>query len=166
VEINTTRFGMVEINEKSVIVFPSGLPGFADLSKFAIVKCEQTEPIQWLQSMEDMDISIPIINPFLIKEDYEIEVSDDELDIIDSHSEEEMIVLNIMVLPEELSKMTVNLMAPILINVKEMLGVQIMMDYKPLPLRYPAFEALMKYYNENIGPKEVEQDAGVDAKSK
>jgi hypothetical protein len=62
--------------------------------------------------------------------------------------------------------MTVNLMAPILINVKEMLGVQIMMDYKPLPLRYPAFEALMKYYNENIGPKEVEQDAGVDAKSK
>jgi flagellar assembly factor FliW len=157
----------VDINEKSVITFPSGLPGFADLATFAIVKCEQTEPIQWLQSMEDMDISIPIINPFLIKKDYEIEVSDDELDIIESQSEEEMIVLNIMVLPEDLSKMTVNLMAPILINANEMLGVQIMMDYKPLPLRYAAFDSLMKYYNNtNVASKEVEQDASADAEGK
>jgi len=166
VEINTTRFGSVEINEESVITFSGGLPGFTSLSEFAIVRCEQTEPIQWLQSMEDMDISIPIINPFLIKDDYEIEVSDDELDIIDSHDEEEMIVLNIMVLPEDLPKMTVNLMAPILINVKKMLGVQIMMDYKPLPLRYPAFDALMKYYNDNTEPEEVKQDAGADAEGK
>lgn len=163
-EINSARFGNVEINESSIITFPDKLPGFNDLSKFAIIKCEQTEPIQWLQSMEDMDISIPIINPFVIKSDYEIEVNDDELDLIKSRNEEEMIVLNIMVLPEDLTNMTVNLMAPLLINVNEMLGTQIMMDYKPLPIRYPAFDALMKYYQNQT--EEVGTDAGTDKEGK
>jgi hypothetical protein len=45
-----------------------------------------------------------------------------------------------------------------------MLGIQIMMDYKPLPIRYDAFDALMKYYQEDA--KEVEPDAGADTESK
>ena len=162
-EINSARFGTIEIDEQSIITFPGGLPGFADLFKYTIIRCDQTEPIQWLQSVEDAYISVPIINPFIIKPEYEIEVNDDELDIINTHSEEDMIVLNVMVLPEELPKMTVNLMAPLLINVKEMLGTQVMMDYKPLPIRYPAFDSLMKYYK-NL-TEEVDRDAGSDAKS-
>lgn len=163
-EIISSRFGTVDINETSIITFPGGLPGFDDLIKFAIIRCDQTEPIQWLQSVEDADVSLPIINPFIIKQDYEIEVNDDELDMIKTHSEEDMIVLNIMVLPEDLDKMTVNLMAPVLINVKEMLGTQVMMDYKPLPIRYPAFDALMKYYRDL--EKEVGASVGSDAEGK
>ena len=160
-EIKSTRFGEIVINDESIIHFPEGLPGFNNLLRFTIIRCDQTDPIQWLQSIEDADVSLPIINPFIIKEDYEIEVNDDELDIIDTHSEEDMIVLNIMVLTEDLSKMTVNLMAPILINVKAMLGTQVMMDYKPIPIKYPAYDALMEYYKTNAG--EVEQDAGSNA---
>lgn len=162
-EINSARFGTVEINEQSIITFPNGLPGFKDLTRFAIIRCEQTEPIQWLQSIDEADISIPIINPFVIKPDYEIEVNDDELDIIKTHKEEDLIVLNVMVLPEELEKMTVNLMAPLLINIKEMIGSQVMMDNKPLSIRHPVFESLMEYYK-NV--EEVGQDACTDKKNK
>ncbi len=161
----STRFGDIEIDDNSIITFPYGLPGFSDLLKFTIISCDQTEPIRWLQSIDNEDVSIPIINPFIIKGDYEIEVNDDELDVINTHSEEDMIVLNIMVLPEELDKMTVNLMAPLLINVKEMLGTQIMMDYKPIPIKYPAYDSLMTYYK-NILTEEVGQNAGSDAKGK
>ena len=166
-EINSSRFGAVEINERSIIVFPDCLPGFDNLHQYAIIRCDQTEPIQWLQSVDDADISIPVINPFLIKSDYEIEVNDDELDHIKTHSEENMIVLCIMVLPDDLSKMTINLMAPLLINVDEMLGIQIMMDYKPLPLRFEAFDALMEYYNNRDENAEGRNgDAGADTESK
>ncbi len=161
-EIKSVRFGQVEINADSIITFEGGLPGFKELTRFAIIRCDQTEPIQWLQSIEDELISIPIINPFTIMPDYEIEVNDDELDTINTHHEEDLIVLNIMVLPEDLSKMTVNLMAPLLINTKEMLGAQIMMDYKALPISYPAFEPLMNYYKEMEG----NADAGIDAQNK
>ncbi len=163
-EVASSRFGSIDINEQSIISFPGGLPGFANLNQFTIIRCDQTDPIQWLQSVEDANISLPIINPFVIKPEYEIEVNDDELEIIKTHSEEDMIVLNIMVLPEDLSKMTVNLMAPLLVNVKDMLGTQVMMDYKPLPIKYPAFDALMKYYK-SIG-KEDGADAGFDAEGK
>lgn len=163
----STRFGDIEIDDNSIITFPYGLPGFSELIRFTIISCDQTEPIRWLQSIEDADVSIPIINPFIIKPDYEIEVNDDELDVIKTHSEEDMIVLNIMVLPEELSKMTVNLMAPLLINVKDMLGTQTMMDYKPIPIKYPAYDALMEYYKGIItDTEEVGLDAGSDAEGK
>ena len=147
-QIKSDKFGLVEINESSVIDFPGGIPGFTDLSKFAIVKCEQTEPIQWFQSVEDGHVTLPVINPFLIKSDYNIEINDDELDLIRTHNEEDLLVYNVMVLPEDLRQMTINLMAPILINIKDMIGCQVLMDHKDIPLKYPAYDALMEYHKD------------------
>lgn len=161
--LNSSRFGEIEINDASVITFPGGLPGLEGLEKYAIIRCEQTEPIQWLQSVEDMDLALPIVNPFIINPHYEVEVDDSELEYIKSDKEEDLIVMNIMVVPDQLTDMTVNLLAPILINTKDMLGTQVMMDYKSFSIAYPAFEALAKYYE-----KEGEEaaDAGAVEKSK
>lgn len=161
--LNSTRFGEIEINDASIITFPGGLPGLEGLEKYAIIRCEQTEPIQWLQSVEEMDLALPIINPFIVNPSYEVEVDDSELEFIKSDQEEDLIVMNIMVLPEQLSDMTVNLMAPILINTKDMLGTQVMMDYKSFSIAYPAFEALVKYYEQE---NEEAADAGAVEKSK
>lgn len=156
-QINSLRFGEISISDDSIINFPGGLPGLDELERYAIVRCEPTEPIQWLQSIDDTDISIPIINPFLIKEDYEIEVDDSELDFIGTHEESDLLVVNIMVVPDELDKMTVNLLAPLLINLKEMTGAQVMMDHKEYEISYPAFDAIVKYYEKE---GEVTADAG------
>ncbi|MBC5646766.1 flagellar assembly protein FliW [Christensenella tenuis] len=160
-KIESTRFGEIEINENSIIRFVGGLPGFEELDRYAIIRCDQTEPIQWLQSLDDKDIAIPIVNPFILKPDYEIEVDDDDLDLIETHKEEDLVVLSIMVIPEDITKMTANLMAPLLINIKEMVGAQMMMDYKTLPIRFPAFEALQKYYHQEEG---VDSSVGIDEK--
>lgn len=145
-KIQSVRFGTIEINDQSIISFDGGLPGLEGLEKYAIIRCDQTEPIQWLQSVDKQDVSIPIINPFLLEPEYEIEVDDSELDLIHTHNEEELVVLCILVIPDDLTRMTINLMAPLLINIKEMLGAQVMMDYKALPISEPAFEALTEYY--------------------
>ncbi len=160
-KIQSTRFGEIDINQQSVITFPGGLPGLEALIKYAIIRCNQTDPIQWLQSLDDPDVSIPIVNPFVLKPDYELIVEDDELDLIQTHEEEDLVVLNIMVLPEDLTKMTMNLMAPLLINMSKMIGAQIMMDHKTLPVKYPAYEALLDYYKKG----EVDADAGIDEKT-
>ncbi len=162
-QILSDRFGPVEIDSESVIDFPEGIPGFDHLSKFAVVKCMQTEPIQWLQSVEDGHVTLPVINPFLIRPDYNIEISDEELDIIGTRSEEDLIVLSVMVLPEDLHDMTVNLMAPIVINIRDMNGCQVMMDNRDVPLRLPAFEPLMEYYK---NAEEVDGFAGFDEKDR
>lgn len=161
-KIESARFGTIEINDQSIISFAGGLPGLEGLDQYAIVRCDQTEPIQWLQSVDDQDISIPIINPFLLMPEYEIEVDDSELELIGTHKEEDLVVLSILVIPDDLTKMTINLMAPLLINIREMLGAQVMMDYKTLPISEPVFDALMEYYKKE---GEVGTNAGSVEKS-
>ncbi|WP_066683523.1 flagellar assembly protein FliW [Christensenella intestinihominis] len=162
-KIQSARFGIIEINDQSIISFDGGLPGLEGLEKYAIIRCDQTDPIQWLQSVDNQDVSIPIINPFLLKPDYEIEIDDSELDLIQTHSEEDLVVLCIMVIPDDLTKMTINLMAPLLVNIRKMIGAQIMMDYITLPISEPAFDALIEYYKKE---GEVAADAGSVEKSK
>ncbi len=162
-QIVSDKFGPVDIDDESVIRFPDGIPGFDHLRKFAVVKCLQTEPIQWFQSVEEGHVALPVINPFLIKPDYSVEIADKDLDVIQTRSDEDLIVLSVMVLPEDLHQMTVNLMAPIVINIKDMIGCQVIMDREDVPLRIPAFDLLIQYYK-NV--EEVDDCVGFDEKDR
>lgn len=159
--IETYRFGRVTIDPKSIIEFQEGILGFEDLKRFAIILYESTEPIQWLQAVDDPMISLPIINPFLIKPDYELDVDDAELHSIGMPTIEEILIVNVLVLPDDIQKATINLMAPILINLRTMQGRQIVMEYgQGNAMRYPAFQALAQYYHEK--EQKERADAGID----
>ena len=161
--IETWRFGRTEIAEDSIIAFSEGILGFEELKRFAIILSDACEPIQWLQSMDDPRVSLPIINPFLVAPDYELDVDDSELYSIGKPTVEDILVVNVMVLPEDITKTTVNLSAPILINVKTRQGRQIVMDTVENGIRYPAFAALAAYFQEE-DEKERTQNAGADKK--
>ncbi len=161
--VETLRFGRVSIDTESILSFDSGVLGFEDLKRFAIILCEGTEPIQWLQAIDDPMVCLAIINPFLIKPDYELDVDDSEMASIGMPSIEDILIVSVMVLPERLQDATINLSAPILINLKNRSGRQIVMEYSPHnAIRYPAFRALADYY---IKQEQKEQKhAGVDKK--
>ena len=63
--INTYRFGPVEIDEKKVINFSDGLPGLEEYTQFAILQFEGSYPIVWLQSIQEGNICLPVIDSFL-----------------------------------------------------------------------------------------------------
>lgn len=163
--IETQRFGRVSINPNHIIAFSEGLLGFENLTRYAIILCEATEPIQWLQAVDDPMISLPIVNPFLIKPDYELDVDDEELQSIGMPSVEEILIVNTVVLPEQIRGATINLSAPILINLRTKQGRQIVMEYaQPNAIRYPAFEALAAYYQaQEAGKQEQEKKEQADA---
>lgn len=161
-QLSTLRFGEIDIKDDSIITFPGGLPGLDELQRYAIVRYAPTEPVQWLLCVDDPDLALPVINPFIVKPDYDIEVDDSELDFIQTHDEEDLMVLSVMVVPDDLTKMTVNLMAPILINTRKMLAAQVMMDHKEYEINYPAFEALVHFYETD---DEVTDDAGTVEKA-
>lgn len=159
--INSLKFGEIEIDDSTIITFPEGLPGFETTKRFAVVNCEYTDPIQWLHSVDDSSAVLPVVNPYLLVQGYDVEVDDTDLEIIGTKREEDIILLNVMVLPEELSNMTINLMAPILINVRKLLGKQIFMDHKDIPIKKPVFKELMNYYL----AEEARAIAGTDEKT-
>lgn len=164
--IETHRFGRVGIDPDHIIAFEEGLLGFEELKRYAIILCEATEPIQWLQAVDDPMVSLPIVNPFLIKPDYELDVDDGELQSIGTPTVDEILIVNAMVLPEDIRKATINLSAPILINLTSKQGRQIVMEYGQADaMRYPAFTALAAYYQaqEQRAKKQKEQaNAGTD----
>ncbi len=145
--IETSRFGRTEIDPESILHFAEGILGFETLHRFAIILAESTEPIQWLQAIDDPTVSLPIINPFLIKPDYELDVDDAELHSLDMPTAEDVLVVNVVVIPDDIKNMTVNLCAPILINMKNRKARQIIMEYgQSNAIRYPAFAGLVAYY--------------------
>lgn len=137
-----TRFGKSETQESKIIDFPAGLPGFEELHKFIIVETEHSKPIYWLQSTESAHIALPVIVSFAVIPDYNIDIRENELEELALESQNDLLVLNIVVIPEDARKMTVNLAAPVVINAKRGIGKQIIIDAAELPLRFPVFEAI------------------------
>jgi flagellar assembly factor FliW len=141
--IETDRFGPFELKDSKIIDFPLGLPGFEDLTKFIILEIKETRPVYWLQSTENKYISLPIIIPFEIIEDYFIEIRETEMQELSVESKNDLLIMNVVVIPEDIRKMTVNLAAPIIINAKIGIGKQIIIDALELPVRFPIYNAIM-----------------------
>ena len=149
-----TRFGKSETDESKIISFPSGLPGFEELHKFIIIESGNTKPIYWLQSTEDEHIALPVIISFAILHDYNINIRENELEDLKIESKNDLLILNVVVIPEKIEEMTVNLAAPVVINARRGIGKQIIIDAAELSIRYPIYEAIRKSI------KGGEKDAG------
>lgn len=166
--VQTTRFGPVEIDIRTILNFKEGLLGFEEQKRFAIINCETTEPIKWLQCIDESYLSLPIIDPFIIKPDYQADVDSAELMSIGLPSENEILIFNAMVVPDDITQTTVNLCAPILINNKTGEARQIVMERtEENPIKYPAFKALAEYYvarDAELAQKEGTPDAGAHKK--
>lgn len=152
--IETDKFGAFDTKNSKIINFPQGIPGFEDLNRFIILEIADTKPIYWLQSTEDSSISLPVIISFEIIDDYNIDIRENELEHLQVESENDLLIMNVVVIPSDVKKMTVNLAAPIIINARCGIGKQIIIDASELPVRMPVYEAVMKSL---IGG---EQDAG------
>lgn len=139
-DIDTSMFGNIEIEEDKIIVFEKGLPGLEDLHKFIFLTPENTYPLYFLQSLDDASIALPVVNPFLIIENYNPLISEEILDELEVLDIQDVLILNVTVIPEELKNMTVNLLAPILINISNFKGRQVVLDTNDYSIRYPMYE--------------------------
>lgn len=157
-QIDTVRFGQIEVETDKSITFAEGLPGFEDLKKFILLSPEQTRPIYWMQALDDGGIALPVISSFDVLGDYSLDIPDDVMKELDLDKLEDLLVMNVCVIPEDLSQMTANLAAPILINIRLNEGKQIIVDSKDYPTRYPVFGDIVKLM------KGDDADAGTDSK--
>jgi len=122
-KVNTKAFGLIEVDEKQKISFPQGLFGFEDFRDYTLLDAEH-QPFLWLQSLDDQDIAFILINPFLFRPDYEVNVSNEELTEIGITSPEKALIFVIVTIPQDGNSMTANLQGPLVINKENMTGMQ------------------------------------------
>ncbi|WP_026479000.1 flagellar assembly protein FliW [Alkaliphilus transvaalensis] len=135
--LNTKNFGEIQVKEEEIIHFPDGIPGFEELNQYIIIENPDKEvPFHWLQSVEETDLAFVIINPFIFKKDYDFKISQNTIDKLDIKKTEDVTVYTIVVVPEDLSKMTANLRAPLIINSQNRKGKQILLDNEEYKARH------------------------------
>lgn len=137
-KIETKFFGAVEIDDTQIIEFAHGIPGFENDHKFVVLKHDDS-PFHVLQSVERSGLAFIIIELDKVVPDYEIDLSDEIVAELKLEKPEEALVCAIVVLPSDISQATVNLAAPLVINVKEKRGVQIILNNPAFGIKHPLF---------------------------
>ena len=142
-KINTIYSEEIEIDDENIINFEDGIPGFDQMKKFAILNIEQS-PFKWLQSIEDKDVALPIINPFDIKEDYEFDIDSITEGKLQIKNVQDIVVYSVVVIPgDDLSKMSANLKAPIIVNAANNKAKQMIMENSEYAIKYYILEEIL-----------------------
>ena len=140
-KLHARSFGEIEINQEDILTFPEGIPGFEDSKRYIIINNPDEEnPFDWLQSVDNGDLAFVIINPFFVKPDYDIIIPESALEKLKIIDESDVALYSIVVVPEKIEDMTVNLTGPIVINVREKLGKQIILDDNRYTTKYYIFK--------------------------
>lgn len=136
-QLDTRHFGVIEIDGRDVVRFPDGLPGFENVREFVILDSSGGEsPFKWLQSVDEPELAFAIVNPFSIKKDYNIEVKQEAVEDLGIESQADVAVYAIVVVPGDISRVSMNLKAPIIINTKNNKGSQVILDTDKYGVRH------------------------------
>lgn len=135
VEFATTRFGLVEVDEDKIIRFVDSIPGFPDAKQFVLIPHKEDSPLVWLQSIELADVAFVVTEPWTYFKDYKPAISEWDLERLSASKEDEadeeasLLVLSILTISGEPGKITANLMAPVIINLRNNLAIQVILAY-------------------------------------
>jgi flagellar assembly factor FliW len=121
--IETKAYGTVEIEEKQLVTFPSGLYGFERYREYALLDAHRP-PFYWLQCIEDPQLAFVLINPYVFRPDYVLDIPNADLAEIGSPVEDDILVFAIVTIPEESDELTANLQGPVVVNRNKRLGKQ------------------------------------------
>lgn len=154
--LQTKYFGELDIKESDIIRFNHGLPGFERVKKFVLIDNEEKDsPFKWLQGINEPKPAFVLVDPFVIRKDYEVNLNDDVLKELEITEPTSASVYCIVVVPEDINKMTVNLQAPLIINNVKNLGRQLILDTDRYGVRHCILEELQKWEEtENVGADE------------
>lgn len=140
----TRLFGEIDIADDKIITLEKGMIGFPELTHFSLIFDEEKKRkarIMWLQSMDDADIAFPVMDPHSIREDYTPNVNAEIVAPLGEMNTENTYVLVTVTVPRKVEDFSVNLKAPIVINMDTLKGVQLIVE-DDYPVKYKVYEIL------------------------
>ncbi|SFZ72653.1 flagellar assembly protein FliW [Chitinimonas taiwanensis] len=124
-QIVTPRFGVLEIEENSLITFPDGLPGFDNCKRFKLLHEDVAEPkVLWMQSLDEPEVVISVIDANLLGLHYQLALSDAESALIQYTGGQDVILLLTLTRDGDGNKIQANTQSPIVLNAASRLALQ------------------------------------------
>ncbi len=128
-KIATRDFGVIEIDDNTVISMPNGILGFEDTKRYTLISPlgEDTFPM-WLQSVDNVQPCFVVYDPMQIYSDYSFEISDEEQELLKIDENTPYRCLAVAIVPEDFKKTTINLRCPLVINTRDNIAAQIILE--------------------------------------
>jgi flagellar assembly factor FliW len=145
VKVKTTRFGELEVNPNDIVTFSEGLLGFENLKKYFVVDPGDSTLILWLQSTEDEKVAFPIIEPKIFKPDYIAKLLPADLNGLELENLQSAKLYSILTIPANVTEMSANLKAPVVINSLRKVGKQIVLQDSKLSVKHEMYKELKVY---------------------
>lgn len=140
--IQTGRFGSLTVTDQEAIVFPQGILGFPELTRFCLVDPGDDTLILWLQSLDQPELMFALLEPKIFRSDYTARLSAAELRELKLDNINHSAVFSILTIPADVTQMTANLKAPLVINLKERVARQVILQENEYSVRHPMFKEL------------------------
>jgi flagellar assembly factor FliW len=123
-KLMTKPYGEIDVPEKQRITFPQGIIGFEKVREYYILDAREG-PFYWLQAVKNHDLAFILMNPRLFKSDYRLDVLESDLASLGVESPEDCLDFVILTIPQDPSRISANLMGPIIVNRKTRVGRQV-----------------------------------------
>jgi flagellar assembly factor FliW len=139
--IASTRFGSLSVPAETVLIFPSGLLGFPEWTRYVMLDHDTDAPFKWLHCAEEGSLAFVIIDPALFNQNYQVAISPEARYEVEGNETDELSLAVILTIPsDDPCAVTANLRGPLLMNPRTRLCKQLVLteDY---PTRYPVFPA-------------------------
>lgn len=135
--ITLPNFGECTFAESEVLSFPWGLPGFAELRRFLVLAVPEQAGYIWLQSLDDISVALPMCDPWSLFDDYEAPLPHYAKQSLALENPDDFCLLCVCVVGKGAAEMTINLLAPVVINLKTRVGRQITLEKQNYSVRTP-----------------------------
>lgn len=140
-QLKTLNLGILEVSEEDVIRFPQGIPGLPDLKRFVLCDSPDFKPFKFLQSLDSPQISFLLVVPREIIPSYRVDVSDQLREQLGFEAGHTLAVYAIVTPASRIEATTVNLLAPLIINVDRMCGHQVIQEASRYSVKQPLVNA-------------------------
>ncbi|MCY9696124.1 flagellar assembly protein FliW [Paenibacillus alginolyticus] len=142
------------------ITFVRELPGFKELKSFTLDVNEDNAPFANLQSSEQEKVGFIVANPFHFFPDYQVDLPEDIVSDLQIASTEHVRLWGIITYRSSLMQSTMNLQAPIVVNIQNGQAAQVIFSDSQYQIRQPLLPAGLNQEQVQGGT----EDACVNAK--
>jgi len=133
------KYKVFTLPEETILKFPAGLIGFPAYKAFRLFEPADGYPLKFLQLVGRDDVSFTCIDVGAIKPDYDVPMSDADAQALAIEEPADALILALLSIPEDPSRMTANLAGPLVMNVKTLQARQIVLNIDKFPLAFPVF---------------------------
>jgi len=138
-KIVSGKLGEIEFAETDIITLSAPILGFPDLNDFILISNDKSYPFLWFQSVQDANICFILVEPDIFFPDYKPTLNKREAKILGAEGEKDIKLFGIVVVPDQPKNATVNLRAPLALNMERKLAKQVILEDDKWQIKSPLF---------------------------